>query len=111
DMSLNKILCGLPLFLPLPYSVELTEAEREVSESLLKSILQSWGKLKDATIATLQETFLWRPGRLSEEADRWELIVESRAYDILVEFIPWTISMIKLPWMEKRIEVTWKTKL
>jgi hypothetical protein len=111
EMVLNKIFCGLPIHMPLPAALDITEEEKEVVASMLMGVKTNWSKMENSTVEAMVESFIQREGRLSEEADHWELVVESKAYDILIEFLPWTIGMVKLPWMEKRIEVTWKTKL
>ena len=109
-LVLNKILCGLPIDMPVPPGIDITDREREVSESLLKGVLQNWKKMENSSIDNLSGAFLVREGRLLERADRWTLHVKSRAYDILLEFLPWGFSGIKLSWMPKRMEVKWKSK-
>jgi hypothetical protein len=111
EMVLNKILCGLPIHMPLPATLDISEEEKEVVASMLMGVKTNWSKMENSTVEAMVESFVQREGRLSEESDHWELVVESKAFDILIEFLPWTIGMVKLPWMEKRIEVTWKTKL
>ncbi len=106
----NKILCGLPLESPVNRSIELSENEISISQSLLEAILQRWEIMKNSTVANLRGAFLLREGILLEQSDRWVLNVEDKAYDIVLEYLPWTISIIKLPWMDKRLEVVWKKK-
>lgn len=104
----NKILCGLPLETPVSLGIELSEAEEEVSEQLLNSILQNWEMMKNSTIENLRGAFLLREGQLIEEETRWLLTVEPKAYDVTLDFLPWTISLVMLPWMDKRVEVVWR---
>jgi hypothetical protein len=63
--------------------------------------------LKNTKPQTFQETFLRRQGRLYKRENRWELIVEKKAYDMLLTSLPWNISMIKLNWMSDRLVVEW----
>jgi hypothetical protein len=109
-LVLNKILCGLPVDMPVTPGIVMTDQEVELSESLLKGVLQNWKRMENSTIDNLSGAFLVREGRLMERADRWTLHVKSRAYDILLEFMPWGFSRIKLSWMTKRMDVEWKTK-
>ncbi|PSR12218.1 MAG: hypothetical protein DA408_11685 [Bacteroidetes bacterium] len=106
----NKILCGLPINLPVPRSIELTQEEVELVNFLLQTVLQNWEIMKNSSVENLRGAFLLRDGRLVEEQGRWVLVVEAKSYDIVVDYLPWTISVLQLPWMEKRIEVDWKTK-
>ncbi|MFM8373217.1 MAG: contractile injection system tape measure protein [Bacteroidota bacterium] len=109
-LVLNKILCGLPVDMPVTPGIIMTDNEVEVSESLLRGVLQNWKRMENSSIDNLSGAFLVREGRLIEKEDRWSLHVKSRAYDILLEFMPWGFSRIKLSWMPKRIDVEWKTK-
>jgi hypothetical protein len=45
---------------------------------------------------------------LYEKDNRWELIVERKAYDLLLDTLTWNISMINLSMMKKRLNVQWK---
>ncbi len=107
----NKILCGLPVTTPVPQSIELTEQEKEVTESLWQGFIQNWPKLKSSSPEAIRETFLQRPGVLREMDDRWELTVDRKTQDILMDNIPWNFRLVKYPWMEKRVTVEWKTSL
>jgi hypothetical protein len=107
NLSLNKILCGVELNFPVQPTLEITLEEEGLSEKMLKGALQNWPKLKNTKPATFQETFLQREGRLYKRDNRWELIVEKKAYDMLLNTLPWNISMIKLNWMSDRLVVVW----
>ena len=103
----NRVLCGLPIDTPLALGIVLEDAEKELSEVLLNSVLQNWNMMKKSTVENLQGAFLMRDGILRETEDKWKLHVEKKAFDAVMSDLPWTISVIKLPWMHKRIEVEW----
>ena len=109
-LVLNKILCGLPVDMPVTPGIIMTDNEVEVSESLLRGVLQNWKRMENSSIDNQSGAIQVREGRLIEKEDRWSLHVKSRAYDILLEFMPWGFSRIKLSWMPKRLDVEWKTK-
>ena len=90
DLILGKVLCGLDLEAPVPLRVEVDEATRALSESLLGFLLTSWKGIGGTTIQGLRGSFLCREGRLSrgEDEDRWALDVERRTYDILLGSFP-----------------------
>ena len=107
NLSLNKIICGADLNFPVQPTLDISLEEEGLSEKMLKGALQNWPKLKNTKPATFQETFLQREGRLYKRDNRWELIVEKKAYDMLLNTLPWNISMIKLNWMSDRLVVVW----
>lgn len=108
ELVLNKLLVGMPLAMHLESGIELTDEEKNISQSLLKGILQNWAKLNTSTIEALQVTFLQRVGDLRLEEDMIRLQVEPKGVDALKESISWNIKMVKLPWMQKAIQVNWK---
>ncbi len=107
ELLLNKILCGLKIATPIPREVVLTEKEIEISDKMLKGVLQNWERLKSSSIEALREGFLIRDGYIIEKEKAWELKVEKKTLDILMENMPWGFGTIKLPWMQKRLNVEW----
>lgn len=110
DLILGKVLCGLDVEAPVPVRVEVDEATRALSESLLAFVLTSWKGIGGTTIHGLRGTFLCRDGRLSrgDDEDRWALDVERRTYDILLSSFPWQTAVVKLPWMPQPLFVHWR---
>jgi hypothetical protein len=105
---LYKLLCGVNPLLPLDDTIELTDHEKQVSESLLQGVLQNWTSLQSKSIDALRETFLQRAGHIEENEIGWNLTVDRKSMDILVDWIPWSFSLIKLSWMEKSLAVHWQ---
>ena len=108
EMTLNKLICGMPFSIPLEKDVSLTEEEIQTSESLLKGAIQNWEIIKSSSISNFQGSFLIRDGRLIQGEQAWSLKVEQRAYDMLLDKIPWSFNIVKLPWMKKAIHVEWR---
>lgn len=108
DLSLNKILCGVSLITPISPTLELTVEEDELVRKLINGTIFNWEKIRGTKLETFRETFLVRQGMLYEKDNRWELIVERKAYDMLMDTMNWNISMINLSWMKKRLNVQWK---
>lgn len=106
-LALNKVLCGLARHEPLGEEIELDEREREMSLSLLRTVIGNWDAIGDSSIDGLRGSWLLRNGALNQTEDRWDLVVEKRAYDVLLARLPFSYSVIKFPWMEKPIYVTW----
>lgn len=106
---LYNLLCGADLFLPLADTIELTDHEIQVSESLLQGVLQNWTSLQSKSVDALRETFLQRAGHIEENEIGWNLTVDRKSVDILVDWIPWSFSLIKLSWMEKSLAVHWQS--
>jgi hypothetical protein len=108
DLSLNKILCGVPLNTPIAPSIEITVEEEELVKKLINGTIFNWEKMRGTKLETFRETFFMREGMLYEKDNRWELFVERKAYDVLMDTLTWNISMINLSWMKKRLNVQWK---
>ena len=106
-LVLNKVFCNVPVEEPVPAEITLNDKEIEISEQLLKAVLNSWDKLKNTSIVGLQESFLQRDGALVFKDDAWHLTVEQRGYDILLQTLPWTIGMVKTPWMDNFLYTEW----
>ena len=106
----NKILCGLPLTADLPAQFQIQEEERALVDSMLNAVLQNWEMMKNSTVENLRGSFLLREGRLTVEADAWQLQVEPKAYDITLDYLPWSISTVRLPWMENSVLVDWRNR-
>ncbi|MDX2246137.1 MAG: contractile injection system tape measure protein [Bacteroidia bacterium] len=107
ELSLNKILCGLPLSVPVEKNLSLTEAETEESEELLQAVLGHWKALKNTGPDGLRYNFLLREGKLTLTSNGWRLVVEQKTQDILLGKLPWGISKIKLSWMPDMLGVDW----
>lgn len=108
EMALNKLFAGLKTGWPVPRTIQMTQEETEVADSLLKGVLQHWDKLKNTSVAALREAFLCREGILEEKEDHYSLTVQTKPYDILLDSVPWNFRSIKHAWMEKGIQVQWR---
>jgi hypothetical protein len=109
ELVLPKILCDLPLSMPVPADYPIAENEIAEVSAMLEAVIKHWEALRDTSPDGLRGTFLLRPGKLSRKADGdWLLQVETRTFDILLDYLPWGISMIRLPWMKKILSVEWK---
>jgi hypothetical protein len=106
-LQLNKILCGLNLEEPIPFSVELTDNEKQETQLLLQDIITHWTALKNSSVEGLQGSFIMRDGLLSFHNNHWLLQAERKGYDILLDQIPWSWRMTKLDWMETYIDTEW----
>jgi hypothetical protein len=108
QLILPKLLCGLPLNMPLDHQIFLSDEERNEAENLLEAVIEHWGVLGSTSPDGLREGFLQRDGRLEKRATGWFLKVENQTLDILLDRLPWNLSLIKLPWMEELLKVEWR---
>ena len=108
DLSLNKVLCGVSMNTPISPSFVITLEEEELVNKLINGTIFNWEKMRGTRLETFRETFFMRTGMLYEKDNRWELIVERKAYDLLLDTLTWNITMINLSWMKKRLNVQWK---
>jgi hypothetical protein len=108
QLTLPKILCGVPLETIVPLHINLTEQERSVSEDLLNAVCKSWPPLNNSSTATLRKAFLQRRGWLTEtEPNIYTLDVSPEPYDMLLDRLPWQINMIMLGFMPAPMSVHW----
>lgn len=108
QLVLNKLLCGVKAGKPISRGIEISTAEADASNSLLRGIIANWPVLKNTSVAGLQETFLQRQAHLQRRDDLWKLLVEAKPYDMLLDQLPWSYKTIKFPWMEQPIHVDWR---
>ncbi|SES70505.1 hypothetical protein SAMN05216326_10284 [Nitrosomonas marina] len=108
QLVLNKILCGLPVVMPVSRDIQLNAQELETAESLLNGIIQNWKILGKTSMSGLRETFLQRRGRLVLQEDMWSLTIEPGPFDMLLDQLPWSFSVIKYKWMTRAIQVAWR---
>lgn len=106
-LPLNKVLCGLPLSQPIANGITISEKQRNLIEGLIQAAITYWPSIGNCSINGFRGNWLVREGLLTEQDDRWELIVEKRSYDLLIHRSPFSFSVIKYPWMNKPLHVTW----
>jgi hypothetical protein len=107
SLVIEKILCGLPVDMPVPLNVAFEDGEIEEAESLLKAVITHWTALKNTSIDGLREAFLKRDGLLTKKDNNWLLQVERKTMDVLLENIPWGYSTISLMWNNYLLSVEW----
>lgn len=108
QLVINKLLCGVDAGTPIVKRIEITDEEKEASESLLNGIIANWPVLKNTSIEGLRESFLQREAHLQRKDDGWHLLVQTKAFDMLMDSIPWSYSIVKLGWMKRAIHVDWR---
>lgn len=106
-LVLPKLLCGWPLQMPAINTISFSENEIAECDDLLKSVIQHWAVLKNTSADGLRESFLQRPGKLTECEEHFLLQPEQQSIDILLEQIPWAFQFTKLPWMKKPLQTEW----
>lgn len=109
QLTVAKVLCGVPLDEPVEADVGLADVEMDEVTALLQAAIGHWEALRDTSPHALRGEFLMRPGALAVNGDgEWLLRVETRTVDILLDQLPWGISMVKLPWMRRLLRVEWR---
>ena len=108
NLTLEKILCGLPPEFTIPEEWEPDDKVKEESEALLKAVCGHWEPLSNSSATALRNGFLQRGGSVEMDQDTWIVRVEGSAMDILLDQLPWELSFIILPWYEMPILVEWQ---
>ncbi len=108
ELVLPKLLCGWPLARPLsPGGLDtITRAERHETDTLLESVIETWGALGSTSPDGLRGSFLVRPG-LVELGETPLLRVERRSWDMLLERLPYGLTMVRLSWMDTILRIEW----
>jgi hypothetical protein len=106
-LVLNKLLCGLPISTPIERDIEPSDTEREICDTLLRSMIENWPIVRGTSVAGLRETFLQRDGKLTLTEGGWRLQVQRKTLDVLVDQVPWSIGIVFHPWMPGALHVTW----
>lgn len=106
-LTLNKLLCGVPLLCPVPGEIEMPDTHKTLISEMLLAIIGHWAAIGTCSINGFRGNWLVRDGLLTEQNDKWELTVEKRSYDILMNKSPFSFSIIKYPWMAMPLHVNW----
>ncbi|MEM0939800.1 MAG: contractile injection system tape measure protein [Bacteroidota bacterium] len=107
EMTLNKVLCGIPLAQPLTAVDDLNREEIDLINSMIEGAVANWGTLGETSVEGFRNTFLLRTGSLAKDDPDWILRVDKMGVDVLFKTIPWGYSSIKLPWMKELLNVSW----
>ena len=57
DLSLNKVLCGVPMNTPIAPSFVITLEEEEMVNKLINGTIFNWEKMRGTRLETFRETF------------------------------------------------------
>ena len=106
-LFLNKLLVGLPLDFPMSTDVEVTEADIEVTDSLLRAVANQWSMMKGAPPDQMRATWLVRDGIIKQKEDNWLLQVEKKGFDLVLRRLPWGLVQVRVPWLEYVVDVEW----
>jgi len=107
QLSLARVLCGMPMTEVFDFGPPVTEAEAEECINLLTAVIERAPILRDMSIAGFRGSFLIRKGALGVRDDTWLLRVERASHDVVLDRFPWGMSWVKLPWMEAPLGVEW----
>jgi len=107
EMSLEKIILGIPQAEILTKPQKLTEKEKQQCDELLVAVIQHWKIYKSKAITTLRAMFIQRYATIEKTETKIKIEVEKQAQDILLDKLPWGIEMIKLPWLKQIIYTKW----
>lgn len=107
ELLLPKVLCGVPVEMPIELCTPITDFERDEANALLHAVIQYWDALRTTTPDGLRGNFLTRLGRLDLLDSEWLLRMERESHDILLDHLPWGFSHLKLPWMDRILRVEW----
>ncbi|MDB5904412.1 MAG: hypothetical protein JWM26_3290 [Betaproteobacteria bacterium] len=106
-LPLNKVLCGLAPEEVFDFGPDITRAEIEECDDLVKAAIGQATILRDMSVEGFRASFLLRRGKLATRDGNWWLYVERETHDIVLDRFPWSIQFVHLPWMETMMQVEW----
>ena len=107
ELTLNKILCGIPIEQPLPGILHFKPVEKQECENVTTALIAHWIALGKISLERFSQIFLQRKGAIKQRDGQWLLQVEKKPQDVLLNKLPWPIQVIQLPWMENIMIVEW----
>ena len=110
DLLFNRLLTDIPVSIPLPKSLSLSEKEKETADGMIAGVKANWQKMDGTSIKGFRNSFISRNGVMSRPNDHWVITVEEKAYDIMLDTVPWGFRQIRLPWLKTFIQVVWQDK-
>lgn len=110
ELAFNRLLVSLPMHIPLPESLELTDKEKQTAESMLAGVKANWQAMSGTSVKGFQESFILRTGRLEQQEEKWLLTVDNKTIDILLDTVRWGFRQIRFPWLKKYVQVVWHEK-
>jgi hypothetical protein len=107
QLTLTKILCGMPLDEPFDFGPPVTDAESAECSTLFSSVLVNAPMLGDIDAAALRDAFLLRKGIVRARGEAFLLSVERAPHDLVLEKLPWPLGWVMNPWMQAPLCVAW----
>ncbi|MBU2705437.1 hypothetical protein KCM76_05570 [Zooshikella marina] len=107
---LHQIFCGLGVDETIDV-LELPEQAEAELVHLQQAVIAHWQHFNQATITSLQQLFIRRPGVLTSIESGWVLTVSRENQDVLLQHLPWSFNTVKLPWMNSVLAVHWSKTL
>ncbi|MCC8366142.1 hypothetical protein J8V57_07570 [Xenorhabdus sp. PB61.4] len=105
-LTLNKILCGLPMHDNALWLTPEPEQQTAINQWLEKTVVQlpAWKKMG---INDVRHLFLQRSGELNELNGLINIHIRPEVYDVLISEWPWPINIARFSWLQYPITITW----
>ncbi|MDC9604128.1 contractile injection system tape measure protein [Xenorhabdus griffiniae] len=105
-LTLNKVLCGLPIYDNSPWHTPEPEQRIVINQWLEKILVQlpAWKKMG---VNDVRHLFLQRSGELSELNGITNIHIKPEVYDALISEWPWPMNIASFSWLQQPITITW----
>ncbi|WP_153043638.1 contractile injection system tape measure protein [Xenorhabdus sp. KK7.4] len=105
-LTLNKILCGLPMHDNALWLTPEPEQKIAINQWLEKTVVQlpAWKKMG---VNDVRHLFLQRSGELNELNGLINIHIKPEVYDVLISEWPWPINIAHFSWLKYPITITW----
>ncbi len=107
ELVLFKLLCGLPLNIPVARFLDLKQSELQEAENMLAALIEHWPAIQGSTPSDLRASFFAREAKLEKKELGWQLDIEQSSIDVLLSRLNWGLSPILHSWMQDSLWVNW----
>jgi hypothetical protein len=106
-MSVNHLLCGIPIDKPAPKVLSLNEQQKIQIDDWFNDIFHQIFCWKALTPLDIRALFLQRPGNIYDELSSPQLNVKPEPFDVLLRDWPWPTTLATFSWLEQPLSVIW----
>jgi hypothetical protein len=96
-MSLNKVLCGLPLNHPVPAELVISKEHKELIDGMIKAMINAWPVFDKTSVQGFRSAWFLRRGVVIDWDGEWRLWVDKASYDMLLHQSPYSFAVVNTP--------------
>ncbi|MGV3344503.1 contractile injection system tape measure protein [Enterobacteriaceae bacterium LUAb1] len=107
QLTVNRLLCGLPFEVPLPELLPLTPQQQQLTDDWLAAVSHQVAVWQRFSLADIRQLFLQRPGEIIMQTQPPQISVQPASFDMLLGDWPWPLTLVMFPWQEQPLTLIW----